>query len=164
MRFGYRWGADTEKRAGWRLHRIGTELHPTTVELARGANYGAISTTMPDGNLQNHLIWVHTDGERLFVNTEVHRQKYKNVQRDPKVTLTIRDEEDPYRYAEVRGEVVEMVKGPEARGHIDQLSQKYHGQHYDPDDIKTERVTLWIVSNRQTLVCPGAGEGDPSSR
>jgi len=56
-----------------------------------------------------------------------------------------------------------MVKGPEARGHIDQLSQKYHGQHYDPDDIKTERVTLWIVSNRQTLVCPGAGEGDPSS-
>ena len=118
---------------------------------------------MPDGNLQNHLIWVHTDGERLFVNTEVHRQKYKNVQRDPKVTLTIRDEEDPYRYAEVRGEVVEMVKGPEARGHIDQLSQKYHGQHYDPDDIKTERVTLWIVSNRQTLVCPGAGEGDPSS-
>jgi hypothetical protein len=108
---------------------------------------------MSDGNMQNHLIWVHTDGERLFVNTEVHRQKYKNVQRDPKVTLTIRDEE-----------VVEMVTGPEARGHIDELSQKYHGQDYDPDDVKTERVTLWIVSNRQTLVGPGADEGDPSSR
>ncbi len=131
----------------------GPELHPTTVELARGANYGAIGTTMPDGNLQNHIIWVHTDGERLFVNTEVHRQKYKNVQRDPKVTLTIRDEE-----------VVEMVTGPEARGHIDELSQKYHGQDYDPDDVKTERVTPWIVSNRQTLVGPGADEGDPSSR
>ena len=141
----------------------GPELHPTTVELARGANYGAISSTMPDGNLQNHLIWVHTDGERLFVNTEVYRQKYRNVRRDPKVTLTIRDEEDPYRYAEVRGEVVEIVTGPEARGHIDQLSQKYHGQDYDPDDIKTERVTLWIVPNRQTLVGPGADEGDPSS-
>ena len=118
---------------------------------------------MPDGNLQNHLIWVHTDGQRLFVNTEVHRQKYKNVRRDPKVTLTIRDEENPYRYAEVRGEVVEEVTGPEARGHIDQLSQKYHGQDYDPDAIKTERVTLWIVPNRQTLVGPGADEGDPSS-
>ncbi len=141
----------------------GPELHPTTVELARGANYGSISTTMPDGDLQNHLIWVHTDGERLFVNTEVHRQKYKNVQRDPKVTLTIRDEENPYRYAEVRGEVVEEVTGPEARGHIDQLSQKYHGQDYDPDDIKTERVTLWIVPNRQTVVGPGTDEADPSS-
>ena len=56
-----------------------------------------------------------------------------------------------------------MVKGPEARGHIDQPSQKYHGQHYDPDDIKTERVTLWIVPNRQTVVGPGTEEGDPSS-
>ena len=51
-----------------------------------------------------------------------------------------------------------MVTGPEARGHIDQLSQKYHGQDYDPNDIKTERVTLWIA-----FVGPGADEGDPSS-
>lgn len=141
----------------------GLELHPTTVELAHGANSGTISTTMPDGNLQNHLIWGHTDGERLFVNTEVHRQKYKNVRRDPRVTLTIRDEENPYRYAEVRGEVVEAVTGPEARGHIDQLSQKYHGQDYDPDNIKSERETLWIVPNRQTVVGQGTGEGSPSS-
>ena len=130
----------------------GPELHPSTVELARGANYGTISTTMPDGNLQNHVIWVHTDGERLFVNTEVHRQKYKNVRRDPKVTLTIRDEENPYRYAEVRGEVVEKVTGQEARDHIDELSQKYHGEDYPPDNIISERVMLWIVPSRQTIV------------
>ena len=47
--------------------------------------------------------------------------------------------------------------------HIDELSQKYHGQGYGPADIKTERGTLWIVPNRQTLVGPGADEGDPSS-
>ena len=141
----------------------GAELHPTTVELARGANYGAITTLLPGGGLQNHYIWVGTDGERLMVNTEVHRQKYKNVERDPRVTLTIRDEENPYRYAEVRGRVVETVTGQEARGHIDQLSQKYHGQDYDPEDIKTERVTLWIVPNRQTVTGPGEEEGGPSS-
>ncbi len=89
----------------------GPELHPTTVELASGPNYGVITTVMPSGKLQNHLIWVGTDGERLVVNTEVHRQKYKNVERDSNVTLTIRDEQDPYRYAEVRGEVVETVGG-----------------------------------------------------
>jgi PPOX class probable F420-dependent enzyme len=141
----------------------GPELHQTTLELARGQNFATISTTMPDGSLQNHIIWVHTNGERLFVNTEVHRQKYKNVRRDPTVTLTIRDEEDPYRYAEVRGQVVETVTGPEARAHIDELSQKYNGQDYDPDDIKTERVTLWIVPDRQTAVGPGSEEGGPSS-
>jgi PPOX class probable F420-dependent enzyme len=106
----------------------GPELHPATVELAQGRNYGAITTVLPSGRLQTHPIWVDTDGERLVVNTETHRQKYKNVERDPNVTLTIRDEENPYRYAEVRGEVVEKVRGQEAREHIDELSRKYHGR------------------------------------
>ena len=130
----------------------GPELHPATVELAQGRNYGAITTVLSSGRLQTHPIWVGTDGERLVVNTEIHRQKYKNVERDPKVTLTIRDEENPYRYAEVRGEVVEKVTGQEARDHIDELSQKYHGEDYPPDSIESERVMLWIVPSRQTLV------------
>ena len=141
----------------------GSELHPTTEELASGPNYGVITTVLPSGKLQNHYIWVGTDGERLVVNTEVHRQKFKNVERDPNVTLTIRDEQDPYRYAEVRGEVVEAVRGQEARDHIDELSRKYHGQDYNPDDIQSERVILWIVPSRQTVVGPGEQEGSTAS-
>jgi PPOX class probable F420-dependent enzyme len=130
----------------------GPELHPQTLNLAREANYAAISTTMPDGDLQTQYVWIDTDGERLVVNTEIHRQKFKNVERDPRVTLSIRDEGNPYRYAEVRGRVTETVGGQEARDHIDELSQKYHGQPYNPDDIKSERVMLWIVPDRQTYV------------
>jgi PPOX class probable F420-dependent enzyme len=130
----------------------GPELHPATVGLAQGKNYGSITTVLPSGKLQTHPVWVGTDGERLVVNTETHRRKYKNVQRNPNVTLMIRHEENPYRYAEVRGEVVEKVTGQEARDHIDELSQKYHGQDYNPDDIVSERVMLWIVPSRQTLV------------
>lgn len=137
----------------------GPELHPDTVKLAQGPNYGSITTMLPSGNFQTQLIWVHSDGERLVVNTEVHRQKYKNIERDPRVTLTIRDEQDPYRYAEARGRVVETVTGQEARDQIDQLSQKYHGQDYNPDDIKSERVMLWIVPDRQTIVDQSAGVG-----
>ena len=130
----------------------GPELHSETVELAWGRNFGAITTVLPSGRLQSHPIWVGTDGERLVVNTETHRRKYKNVERDPKVTLMIRDEENPYRYAEVRGEVVEKVTGQEARDHIDELSQKYNGEDYPPDNIVSERVMLWIVPSRQTIV------------
>jgi PPOX class probable F420-dependent enzyme len=130
----------------------GPELHPQTLNLAREANYAAISTTMPDGDLQTQYVWIDTDGERLVVNTEIHRQKFKNVERDPRVTLSIRDEGNPYRYAEVRGRVTETVGGQEARDHIDELSQKYHGQPYNPDDIKSERAMLWIVPDRQTYV------------
>jgi len=139
--------------------RNGPELHPATVELAQGPNYGSITTVLPGDDLQTQLIWVHTDGERLVVNTEIHQQKYKNIERDPRVTLTIRDEQDPYHYAETRGRVVEEVRGQEARDHIDELSQKYHGQDYNPNDIKSERVMLWIVPERQTIVAQSAGTG-----
>jgi len=137
--------------------RNGPDLHPDTVELARGANYGTITTALPGGNFQTQLIWVHTDGERLVVNTEVHRQKFKNLEHDHRVTLTIRNEQDPYHYAEARGRVVEIEGGQRARDHIDELSQKYHGQDYDPDDIKSERVMLWIVPDRQTITNQSEG-------
>lgn len=142
----------------------GPELHPTTLELAQGAHFAVITTLMPNNDFQSHYIWVGTDGQRLFVNTEVHRQKYLNVTRDSRVTLTIRDERDPYRYAEVRGEVVETVTGQQARDQIDELSRKYSGQDYSPDDIKTERVTIWIVPSRQTAVGSGTDEALPTDK
>jgi hypothetical protein len=54
-------------------------------------------------------------------------------------------EDDPYTYAEVRGRVVETVRGPEARAHIDRLSQKYRGKDYDESTITSERVILRIA-------------------
>jgi PPOX class probable F420-dependent enzyme len=105
----------------------GPELHPVTLELASGRNFAAISTLLAHGQIQTQYIWVGTDGRRLFVNTEPHRQKFKKLERDPRVTLAIRDEENPYRYAEVRGRVVETERGQQARHQIDELSRKYEG-------------------------------------
>jgi PPOX class probable F420-dependent enzyme len=128
----------------------GPALLPTTRELAQGRSFAAMSTLMPGGAIQTQYVWVGTDGERLSVNTEVHRAKYRNLQEDPRVTLCIRDEADPYRYAEVRGRVVGETRGQEARDDIDALSQKYEGRPYPPEQIKSERVILWIVPERQT--------------
>ena len=129
----------------------GPELHPLTRELADGPNYAAISTLLPSGQIQTQYIWVGTDGDRLYVNTEPHRQKFKDLERDSRVTLAIRDEQDPYRYAEVRGRVVDTERGQKARDQIDELSQKYDGRPYPPEQIKTERVTVWIEPERQTI-------------
>src|SRR3954470_11912933 len=105
----------------------GPELHPVTRELAGGPNYAAISSMLPGGHIQTQYIWVGTDGERLYVNTEPHRQKFQNFERDSRVTLAIRDEQNAYRYAEVRGRVVDTERGQSARDQIDELSQKYEG-------------------------------------
>jgi PPOX class probable F420-dependent enzyme len=143
VRAGYRPGmADTTD---------GPELHPVTRELAEGRNFAAISTLLPSGRIQTQYIWVGTDGRRLFVNTEPHRQKFQNLERDPRVTLAIRDEENPYRYAEVRGRVVDIERGQKARDQIDELSQKYEGHPYPPEQITTERVGVWIEPEHQTI-------------
>ena len=131
----------------------GHELDPMVLELARGKNFATITTLLPDGHPQTQVMWVGTDGEHLLINTEVHRQKYRNVERDPRVTITIWDREDPYRFVEVRGKVVEKVHGPEAREHIDELSYKYRGGPYKTR-IKSERVVLRISPFRQVIRNP----------
>jgi PPOX class probable F420-dependent enzyme len=124
-------------------------LEENIKSLARGKNFAAFSTLLPDGQPMTHVMWVDADDEYVLINTEVGRQKLKNVDRDPRVTVTLIDAANPYHYAEVRGRVVEVVKGQVARQHIDELSQKYTGQPYDPSAIKTERVMLRIAPDRQ---------------
>jgi PPOX class probable F420-dependent enzyme len=131
----------------------GQERHPSILELARGQNFAALTTLLPSGHPQTQVMWVDANEQQLLVNTEVHRQKFRNVERDPRVTLMIWEKEDSYRFVEVRGEVVEKVKGPEARKLIDELSHKYRGRPYQTR-IRSERVVLRIAPLRQVIRIP----------
>ena len=124
-------------------------LDKEVMTLAQGKNFAVLTTLLPDGQPMSHVMWVDADEEHLLINTEVHRQKFKNISRDPRVTVTVIDASNPYLYAEVRGRVANTVKGKAAREHIDKLSDKYTGQPYDPTAITSERVILQIVPERQ---------------
>jgi len=115
--------------------------------LATGANFAALTTLMPDGQPQTQLMWVHADDEHVLINTEVHRKKFKNVEADPRVTVTVFNKENPYQYVEARGRVVGTVGGDEARANIDDLSQKYMGAPYG-NPIQSERVVLQIAVDK----------------
>jgi PPOX class probable F420-dependent enzyme len=115
---------------------------------ATDKNFAAFTTLLADGQPQTHMMWVHADDEHLLINTEVHRAKYKNVQRDPRVTVTVVDRENSYRYVEARGRVVGEVGGDEARADIDRLSQKYNGSDYPPENIQSERVVLQVAVDK----------------
>jgi PPOX class probable F420-dependent enzyme len=121
--------------------------------LAKGKNFAALTTLLPGGQPMTHVMWVDCDDEHVVINTETHRQKAKNIRRDPRVTVTIWDAADPYNYAEVRGEVVDTVAGPEARAHIDALSLKYHGHEYR-NKIVSERLMVRIKPLRQLVRKP----------
>ena len=121
------------------------ELDPALRDLALGANFAVLSVILRSGRPMTHVMWVDADAEHVLVNTEVHRAKFRAVSRDPRVTVTVWDRDDPYTYAEVRGTVAETVRGPAARAHIDRLSQKYRGRDYDEARITSERVVLRIA-------------------
>ena len=132
----------------WRAS-VARMLDQKVKSLAEGKNFAAFTTLLPGGQPMTHVMWVDADGDHLLINTEVHRQKFKNVSRDPRVTVTVIDSSNPYHYAEVRGRVVETVGGDEARQHIDKLAYKYTGQPYDAAAITSERVLLRIAPDRQ---------------
>ena len=125
-------------------------LHERTRTLADRPNFATLTTLMADGSAQTHVMWIDHAGDRLLINTELHRQKAKNVQRDPRVTVTVIDREDPYRFVEVRGRVANLIRGPRARDHIDQLSMKYFGKPYS-NPIQSERVILEIIPDREIV-------------
>lgn len=118
-------------------------------ELAQQDNFGTITTLLKDGAPNTQVIWIDADDEFILINTETGRVKFRNVQRDPRVSVVVINKNNPYEYAEVRGRVVETITGDEARSHIDELSMKYTGQAYDPQAIQTERVILKIAPDRQ---------------
>lgn len=138
----------------------GPQLMPETERLLTAANYASVATVLPSGRIQNQIIWAHVEDGRLVLNTEIHRAKYLNVNRDPRITVLLRDEQDPYRYAEVRGHVDEFTTGDRARRHVDELAHKYLGKDYPPEAIKSERVIIHITPERQTFIDQNHGVAD----
>ncbi|MCI0660238.1 MAG: PPOX class F420-dependent oxidoreductase [Acidobacteria bacterium] len=86
--------------------------------------FANLGTIMPDGSPQVTPVWCDFDGEHVLFNTARGRVKDKNLQREPRVSLAIVDPENPYRYLEVRGRIVERTEQG-ADEHIDKLAKKY---------------------------------------
>jgi PPOX class probable F420-dependent enzyme len=86
-----------------------------------------VATIGPDGEPQNNLVWFdHQDGYIRFSET-TRRQKVRNLERDPRVALSIVDQDNPYRYLEIRGTVERIDPDPD-KAFINSMAKKYHGQ------------------------------------
>jgi PPOX class probable F420-dependent enzyme len=106
--------------------------------------FANLATIMPDGRPQVTPVWVNADGNDVLINSAKGRQKDKNMRSRDKVTLSIQDPENPYRYLEVRGRVIDVTEmGADA--HIDRLAKKYLGADKYPFRQEGEvRVTYRI--------------------
>ena len=106
--------------------------------------FANLATVMPSGAPQVTPVWIDFDGEHLLVNTAEGRQKDKNLQREPRVSLSLVDPENPYRYLEVRGSVAERTNAG-ADEHINKMAKKYLGQDVYPGRQPGEVRVLYKI-------------------
>jgi PPOX class probable F420-dependent enzyme len=96
------------------------------LDLFQKKAFGSLATLMPDGAPQVTPVWVDFDGEYVIFNSARGRHMDLNIRRVPRVAIALIDPDNPYRYLEVRGRVVD-VSQEGADESIDRLAKKYLG-------------------------------------
>ncbi|MFG1928503.1 PPOX class F420-dependent oxidoreductase [Cryptosporangium sp. NPDC048952] len=105
------------------------KLPDELITLLEAPSICLIATTNPDGSPQLTQTWVATDGEHVLINTVEGYRKTRNIERDPRVAVSILDRDDPSSYYSVTGVVVDADTDRGAES-IEALSQKYTGGPY----------------------------------
>ncbi len=124
------------------------------LDLFNKVAFGHLATLMPDGTPQVTSVYVDYDGKYILVNSAKGRQKDRNMERCPDVSIEIPDPDNPNRYLGIRGRVVEITEEG-ADQHLDRLAQRYLGRpKYPPTwrypgevrriyKIEPTHVTAW---------------------
>ncbi|MGI8632873.1 MAG: PPOX class F420-dependent oxidoreductase [Solirubrobacterales bacterium] len=117
-------------------------------------NFAHVATLSPDGTPQVTPVWIDIDGDTVIFNTARGREKDKNLQRDPRVGISIHDQENPYESVSVQGQAVELTEEG-ADEHIDAMAQQYLGEEAYP--FRQEGEVRVIVRIEADSVFHGGG-------
>lgn len=127
------------------------EIPEEFLDLFNKKAFAQLATIMPDGQPQVTPVWCDFDGTHIRIGSAKGRVKDQNIRRDPRVTVTLQDPDNPYRYLEVRGRVAEILeKGADA--HIDLLTKKYMGLDQFPYKRPGEVRVMYKI---QPVKCSG---------
>ena len=111
-------------------------------QLLDAPNHAVISTLSPDGAVHSTVVWVSREDGAVAVNSAVGRHWPNNLERDPRITLTVYNVENPYEYVEIRGTARQGDKPDE---HIDALAKKYMNADSYPFRQPGEQRVKYLV-------------------
>jgi PPOX class probable F420-dependent enzyme len=117
-------------------------------DLFQKKTFAHLATLMRDGRAQVTPVWCDFDGLYVRVNSAKGRVKDRNMRRDPRVTLSLQDPDNPYRYLQVEGRVVEITEEG-ADAHIDSLAKKYLGVETYPYRRSGEVRVIYKIEPEQ---------------
>ncbi|GHG38310.1 MULTISPECIES: PPOX class F420-dependent oxidoreductase [Amycolatopsis] len=127
---------------------MGVTFNEATKALFDGKNFPVVATINADGSVQTSVVWAKRDGDDVLFATVRGRLKERNLRRDPRVSLSVFDLEDPLKYVEVRGRAEITEEG--GRELINELSHKYDGKDFRTEPPEVVRVVVRVVPDKVT--------------
>jgi len=127
------------------MSEINEKIVEPVAKIIKKKNFAFLGTLMKDGSPQVSPVWIDiTDNNTILINTAKGRIKHKNVSRDPRVSISLIDYENPYSMVTIRGQVVEQTSNG-ADEHIDKLAKKYlNADRYPGHSPNIKRIILKI--------------------
>jgi PPOX class probable F420-dependent enzyme len=116
-------------------------LPPEALELLRRPNPSVIATLRPDGSPRTVATWYDWDDGHVLFNMDENRRRLGFMQADPRVSVTVLDDENWYRHVSLYGRIVRIEKDEELKG-ADRLALRYTGEPFGARDAK--RYTAWM--------------------
>lgn len=113
-----------------------------------------LATLLPDGAPHSVPVWVGVEGDRLAVFMQEGSRKDANIQRDPRVALSITNPREPLEMAEVRGRATERLTGAAAQEIVDRIAVKYTGAPYE---LRSGMTVFLVTPERQSAHDYSAG-------
>jgi len=104
-------------------------IPPELADVLTGSALGHVSAIRPDGGVAHYVMWIDFDGEHVLTSSMVGSRKGAHWRRDARVTVSVVDRSDDWRYVIVRGRVVEF-RPDEGLDFIDKMALRYTGAPY----------------------------------
>jgi PPOX class probable F420-dependent enzyme len=133
---------------------MSTENLPEShADLLEHPNYAHLATIRPDGSPQSSVMWFAWDGSRLRMTHTKKRQKFANLEKDPRVALSVADHDDPYRFVEIRGVVESIEDDDDTASFYKSLQRRYKNEY----EVKDADVRVIITIKPETYVAVADG-------
>ena len=87
--------------------------NPKVQKILQSKALAHLATIGSNGEPQSSPMWFLWDGEHMKFTHTTDRKKYQNIKRDPRVSISITDVDEPYTYAEFRGVVERIDEDPD---------------------------------------------------
>jgi PPOX class probable F420-dependent enzyme len=124
------------------------------VRLLDGRNFAFLATVKKDGSPQVTPTWIDRDNDIILINTAEGRMKHRNVTRDPRVSISLVDNRNPYSMVTISGRVTEQTADG-ADEHIDKLARKYlNVDKYPGHSPDVRRIILKIKPEKIFFIPP----------